>query len=153
MGIYDELLHTYTGEIFWSGAPDDCVKGNQAGDYLLSCLFSPDLDRCKDAACNSDYNYEVWKDMKSFDSYISSYVVDDTERFYINTFNNEEDTHEANDLALSTTNLDPMTSLITITVGQVVFDHTCSGNNLEFDMNDMGEDDDDSDDNCGVTTI
>ena len=70
----EELLHAFTAEIFWSGAPDDCVKGYTVGQYLASRLFAPDLDRCRDAACTSSYNYEVWKDMDSFDSYISSYA-------------------------------------------------------------------------------
>jgi quinol monooxygenase YgiN len=129
----EKLIHEYMGEIYWSGAPDDCVKGyHQAGDYLSSRFFSPDLDRCKDAECTSSFNYEVWKDMDSFESYISSYAVDNTESFYITTFNNKEDAHEANDLALSTTNLDPTTKLIATTIGQVAFDFTCSGNNFEY---------------------
>ena len=49
----EELLHTFTAEIFWSGAPDDCVKGYKVGQYLASRLFAPDLDRCKDATCTS----------------------------------------------------------------------------------------------------
>ena len=74
--------------------------------------------------------------MDSFDSYISSYALDDTESYYTNTFDNEEDAHNAN--VLASTNLDPTTSLITTTVGQVLFDSTCSGNKFEFDINDTG---------------
>ena len=113
---------------------------------MASRLFAPDLDRCKDATCTSSYNHEVWKDIDSFDSYISSYALDDTESFYINTFDNEEDAHNAN--VLASTNLDPTTSLITTTVGQVLFDSTCSGNKFEFDINDAGGGNDDEDAAC-----
>ena len=81
--------------------------------------------------------------MDSFDSYISSYARDDTESFYTDTFDNEKNAHNVNVLALSTTNLDPTTSLITTTVGQVLFDSTCSGNKFEFDINDTGGGNDD----------
>ena len=115
---------------------------------MASRLFAPDLDRCKDATCTSSYNYEVWKDMDSFDSYISSYARDDTESFYTDTFDNEKNAHNINVLALSTTNLDPTTSLTTTTVGQVLFDSTCSGNKFEFDINDAGGGNDDEDAAC-----
>lgn len=137
-GEYDELLHMYLGEINWSGAPDDCIKGNKAGDYLSSRFFY-DVDPVR-ATGSISSNYDVWKDTESFESYISSYAVDDTdESFFINTFNDEEDNNEATDLALSTTNLDATTALIVSTVGQVAFDFTCSGNNFEFDMKNMDD--------------
>merc|ERR1719162_1167915 len=50
----------------------------------------------------------------------------DDESFYFETFNDEDDSTDANELALENTNLDPTTSLIYNIVGEVAFDSSCS---------------------------
>ena len=64
------------------------------------------------------------------------------ESFYFETFNNENDSADANVLALQTTNLDPTTSLIFTTMEEVVFDSSCSNDHPNPNNNDDNDDDD-----------
>jgi len=127
---------TFTGDDITSGTPD-CVKSFDVGDYLSSRMFyDGGKDRPQVDVDVSD-NYKAWTDVESFDSYTAS--LGDEEGFYFETFNNENDSLDANVLALSRTNLDPTASLIFTTMGEVAFDSSCSS-----DYPDLSDDGDGS---------
>merc|ERR1712166_1685460 len=129
---------TFTGDDITSGTPN-CVKSFDVGDYLSSRMFyNGGQDRPKGAGDVSD-NYKAFTAVESFDSYTAS--MGDKEGFYFETFNNENDSVDANVLALSKTNLDPTTSLIFTTMGEVVFDTSCSNDYPNDDGNSSGSND------------
>jgi len=127
----DEILMNYFGKITWTGvssdADEDCVKSSDFGDYFSARMFyTAGNDRPQEAGAVAD-NYKAWTAVKSFDSYTSSTGMGefDDESFFFETFDDEDDSVDANELALQNTNLDPTTSLIYNVQGQVVFDSTC----------------------------
>jgi len=128
----DELLMNYYGTITFTGdnlgGTEDCVETFDVGDYLSARMFyTAGNDRPQEAGAVAD-NYKAWTAVKSFDSYMASTGMGefDDESFFFETFNDEGDSTDANELALQNTNLDPTTSLIYNVQGQVVFDSTCS---------------------------
>jgi len=143
---------TFTGDDITSGTPN-CVKSFDVGDYLSSRMFyNGGKDRQQSDGDVSD-NYKAWTTVESFDSYTAS--LGDKEGFYFETFNNENDSVDANVLALSKTNLDPTTSLIFTTMGEVVFDTSCSNdypnlNNDDGSSSDSSDSSDSSNDGDGA---
>jgi hypothetical protein len=128
----ETLLQNYYGMISFTGddpgGDEDCVKGFDVGDYLSARMFyHGGIDRPQEAG-HVTGNYEAWTAVESFDSYTASLGMGayDDESFYFETFNDEDDSTDANELALENTNLDPTTSLIYNVVGQVVFDSSSS---------------------------
>merc|ERR1711865_1003210 len=110
------------------GGDEDCVKGFDVGDYLSARMFyHGGNDRPQEAVAVAD-NMKAWTAVESFDSYTASSGLGDydDESFYFETFNDEDDSTDANELALENTNLDPTTSLIYNIVGEVAFDSSCS---------------------------
>ena len=145
----DELLKNYYGTITWTGdditgTTDNCVKSFDVGDYLSARMFH-EVNDLLEAAGDIDDNYRAWTAVESFDSYTQSIgagkFVD--ESFYFETFNDQDDSINANAFALEKTALVPSISLIYNVVGRVVFDSSCSN-----DYPDPDDDDDDDDDTC-----
>merc|ERR1711935_327181 len=135
-GLIDDqetLLQNYYGVISFTG--DDphgdinCVKGFDVGDYLSARMFYKLVADRPQAAAAVSGNYIAWTAVESFDSYIASNGMGEyvDNNFYFETFNDEDDSADANQLALQNTNLDPTTSLIYNVLGQVVFDSDNSG--------------------------
>ena len=128
----DKLLMNYFGEITWTGISSDgdenCVKSSDFGEYFSGRMFyTAGNDRPQEAGAVRS-NYKAWTAVDSFDSYTSSTGMGDhdDESFFFETFNDQADSTEANELALENTNLDPSASLIYNIVGEVVFDSSCN---------------------------
>merc|ERR1711865_767884 len=115
---------------------EDCVEEFDVGDYLSARMFyHAGNDRPQESVAVTG-NYKAWTAVESFDSYTASMGMGDydDESFYFEMFDDEDDSTDANELALENTNLDPTTSLIYNIVGQVVFDSSSS-------VDDSGDDD------------
>ena len=125
-----ERLMNYYGTITWTGddpgGDEDCVKAFDVGDYLSARMHYGD-DRQHGIALTGG-SYKIFSAVESFDSYTSSKGLGeyDTDSFFFETFNDEDDSTAANALLVSGTALNPTISLIYNVVGQVVFDSTCS---------------------------
>merc|ERR1711865_947451 len=107
---------------------EDCVEEFDVGDYLSARMFyHAGNDRPQESVAVTG-NYEAWTAVESFDSYTASSGLGDydDESFFFETFNDEDDSTDANELALENTNLDPTTSLIYNIVGEVAFDSSSS---------------------------
>merc|ERR1711865_1212737 len=107
---------------------EDCVEEFDVGDYLSARMFyHAGNDRPQESVAVAD-NMKAWTAVESFDSYTASMGMGDydDESFYFETFNDEDDSTDANELALENTNLNPTTSLIYNVVGEVAFDSSCS---------------------------
>jgi len=144
----EELLKNYYGTITWTGdditgTTDNCVKSFDVGDYLSARMFH-EVNDLLEAAGDIDDNYRAWTAVESFDSYTQSVGAGEfvDESFYFETFNDQDDSINANAFALEHTALVPSISLIYNVVGRVVFDSSCSN-----DYPDPDDDDDDDDDN------
>jgi len=130
----NELLNIYYGRITWTGdditgTTDNCVKSFDVGDYLSSRLFdNAGNNQYRPPASGVSDKYTAWTAVESFDSYTASVGMGEfvDESFYFETFNNKEDSADANALSLQDSTKGPIISLRYTTVGQVVFDSTCS---------------------------
>jgi len=124
----ETLLQNYYGTITFTGddpgGDEDCVKGFDVGDYLSARMFyHGGNDRPQESVAVAD-NYKAWTAVESFDSYTASFGLGDygDESFFFETFNDQDDSNDANDLARQNTILDPSTSLIYNVIGSVAFD-------------------------------
>jgi hypothetical protein len=138
------LLYTYK-QRSWTGAANDCVDGSHVGKYLASRYYGMEPDRPVSVATVSvDQNYELWLGNPGFDYYIRSTGLEENDyednSFYINVFDTERDSRDANELGLSGSPLDASIWPITSTVGKILFDHTCAA-----EKEDVVVDDDDMD--------
>ena len=106
-----------------------------------------------EAVGDIDDNYRAWTAVESFDSYTQSVGAGEfvDESFYFETFNDQDDSINANAYALEHTALVPSISLIYNVVGRVVFDSSCSNDYPDPDPDDDDDDDDDNDDDTCET--
>jgi hypothetical protein len=138
----------------WTGAANDCADGSHVGKYLASRYYGKEPDRPVSVATVSvDQNYELWLDNPGFDYYIRSSGLEGSKyednSFYINVFDTEQDSRDANELGLSTSPLDASIWPITSTVGKILFDHTCAAEKEDV----VVADDDDNEDTNDVTVF
>merc|ERR1711865_750308 len=121
-------MGNYYGEITFTaddpGGDEDCVKAFDVGDYVSARMFYLIEKDRPQAAAHIAKNIKVWSDIESFDSYTGSAGLGDydDESFFFETFNDQDDSNDANDLARQNTILDPSTSLIYNVIGSVAFD-------------------------------
>lgn len=124
----ETLLQNYYGTISYTGddlgGTEDCVKGFDVGDYLTARMFYNGGNDRPQAAGHIAKNIKAWQAVESFDSYTASTGLGDygDESFYFETFNDQDDSNDANDLARQNTILDPSTSLMYNVIGSVAFD-------------------------------
>ena len=124
----ETLLQNYYGTISYTGddlgGTEDCVKGFDVGDYLTARMFYNGGNDRPQAAGHIAKNIKAWQAVESFDSYTASTGLGDygDESFFFETFNDQDDSNDANDLARQNTILDPSTSLMYNVIGSVAFD-------------------------------
>jgi hypothetical protein len=116
----------------WSGAAEDCIIESHTGKYAAMRMYEDTYENSLITAAPA--LFEEWTEMDSFHYYLNTrglatVTTEDgmISLMYMNVFDNLEDTEESNISALKSSNVDPMSKLLTTTVGEVVFDHNCAG--------------------------